>query len=781
MRLKTKQSIGVNALVEHLLRSGDLEHEFIGSHHAHDGIRAHQKIQKSRPDNYLPEVSISHMIETESMELIISGRIDGLFSDTEGVTIEEIKTTTRALDQIISTENPLHWGQLKTYGYLYAIENNLEHIGTQLTYYQIETGEVRELRQTFPMATLKRFFQDLVNRYLKWAEAISKLNRIRDESILRLEFPFKTYRSGQRRMAEGVYRAIKNNRQLIIQAATGIGKTIGVIFPAVKAMVDGFTEKIFYLTARSTGKAAAETTLGALRKNGLKIKSITLTAKDKICFRPQSACSGNECEYAKGFYDRLGSGLEEIFQQDDFTRGAVERNAMKYRLCPFEYSLELALWTDCIICDYNYAFDPRVSLKRFFQVKTNRYTFMIDEAHNLVERSREMYSSEIRKQALLDTRRLLRHDLPTVYKDMTRVNSWLIKARKKCQAAGNVLVEKEAPDDLYPLLRNFLFSAGKWLGLNVKTDYRQGLLELYHEVMGFLRIAAGYNESYATCLETVKNDLRLKLFCIDPSGHLKEAMKRSKASLFFSATMTPLNYFHKIFGCSESVQQIVIPSPFPSDNFCLLISESISTLYRERHKTKDDVVADILAMVKQKQGNYLLFFPSYQYMAMIHSLFLFRRPEVKTIIQASGMDKRERDDFLSMFVQENHETLVGFAVMGGVFGEGIDLIGNRLSGVVIVGVGLPGISPEREMIRKYFAKQNRSGFEYAYLYPGINRVLQAAGRVIRSENDRGIALLVDQRFSTFPYRNLLHREWNPIRIKEPGQIATAVKRFWVKQ
>ncbi|MDP7355136.1 MAG: ATP-dependent DNA helicase, partial [Desulfobacterales bacterium] len=666
----------------------------------------------------------------------------------------------------------------KTYGYLCAIENDLEHIGTRLTYYQIETGEVRELRQTFSMATLKRFFQDLVNRYLKWAEAISKLNRTRDESILCLEFPFKTYRSGQRRMAEGVYRAIKNNRQLIIQAATGIGKTIGVIFPATKAMVDGFTEKIFYLTARSTGKAAAETALGALRKKGLKIKSITLTAKDKICFRPQSACSGNECEYAKGFYDRLGSGLEEIFQQDDFTRGAVERNAMKYRLCPFEYSLELALWTDCIICDYNYAFDPRVSLKRFFQVQTNRYTFMIDEAHNLVERSRAMYSSEIRKQALLDTRRLLRHDLPTVYKNMTRVNSWLIKARKKCQAAGNVLVEKEAPDDLYPLLRNFLFSAGKWLGLNVKTDYRQGLLELYHEMMGFLRIAAGYNESYTTCLETVKNDLRLKLFCIDPSGHLKEAMKRSKASLFFSATMTPLNYFHKIFGCSETVQQIVIPSPFPSDNFCLLISESISTLYRDRHRTKDDVVADILAMVKQKQGNYLLFFPSYQYMAMIHSLFLSMQPEVKTIIQASGMGKRERDDFLAMFVHGNHKTLVGFAVMGGVFGEGIDLIGDRLSGVVIVGVGLPGISPEREIIRKYFEKQNRSGFEYAYLYPGINRVLQSAGRLIRSENDRGIALLVDQRFSTFPYRNLLHREWNPIRIKEPGQIATAVKRFW---
>jgi DNA excision repair protein ERCC-2 len=352
------------------------------------------------------------------------------------------------------------------------------------------------------------------------------------------------------------------------------------------------------------------------------------------------------------------------------------------------------------------------------------------------------------------------------------------KSEKKCQAAGNVLVEKEAPDDLYPLLRNFLFSAGKWLGLNVKTDYRQGLLELYREMMGFLRIAAGYNESYATCLETVKNDLRLKLFCIDPSGHLKEAMKRSKASLFFSATMTPLNYFHKIFGCSETVQQIVIPSPFPSDNFCLLISESISTLYRDRHRTKDDVVADILAMVKQKQGNYLLFFPSYQYMAMIHSLFLSMQPEVKTIIQTSGMGKRERDDFLSMFVHENHKTLVGFAVMGGVFGEGIDLIGDRLSGVVIVGVGLPGISPEREMIRKYFEKQNRSGFEYAYLYPGINRVLQAAGRLIRSENDRGIALLVDQRFSTFPYRNLLHREWNPIRIKEPGQIATAVKRFW---
>ncbi|MFQ5485489.1 MAG: DEAD/DEAH box helicase, partial [Desulfobacterales bacterium] len=415
--MKTKQTIGVNQLVEHILRSGDLEHDFIGSHHADKGIRAHQKIQKSRPGYYLPEVPVSHMVETESMELIIRGRIDGLFPDTEPVTIEEIKTTTRPLDQISSTENPLHWGQLKTYGYLYAIENRLDEIKLRLTYHQVETGEVKELQNTFSTSNLKLFFQDLIYRYLKWADAILKLNKIRDESIRRLEFPFKTYRPGQRRMAEAVYRAIKSDRQLIIQAATGIGKTIAAIFPAFKAMLAGFTEKIFYLTAKNTGKAATEKALGMLREKGLTVKSITLTAKDRICFRPQSACSGKECEYAKGFYDRLSWGLEEIFRQDDFTRRTVERYSEKYRLCPFEYSLELALWTDCIICDYNYAFDPLVSLKQFFQNNTKRYAFMIDEAHNLVERSREMYSSEIRKQALLDTRRLLRRDLPTVYRD----------------------------------------------------------------------------------------------------------------------------------------------------------------------------------------------------------------------------------------------------------------------------------------------------------------------------------------------------------------------------
>jgi DNA excision repair protein ERCC-2 len=776
--LKKELKIAVRDLAAHVLRSGDLKFEFLSATRPVEAIRIHQKIQQSRPDNYIAEVPISIQVESEMFILTIGGRIDGIYLESGGVLIEEIKTTTRNLDYFAQHKDPIHWGQLKCYAYIYAKLQKLSEVGTQLTYYQMDTGDTRKFKQHYTVDELEPFFQNLSADYLRWAETIVNWEVVRDESIRNLEFPYGEYRPGQREMAVGVYRTIKNGDQFLVQAATGIGKTMAAIFPAVKAIAEGLNAKVFYLTARTTGRIAAEKALDELRKRQLKLKSLTITAKDKICFKPDSACNPEECEYARGYFDRINVALKDLLGRDALTRQAVEQIAHDHQVCPFEFSLELALWADCIICDYNYAFDPRVFLRRFFQEDSDDYTFLIDEAHNLVDRSREMFSAEIFKQPLLDIRRAIRHELPRIYKSLGKINSWMVRARKKCDENGRVRHEKEPPAELIPMLRSFLKVTERWLLRNIKASFREELLDLFFVISGFVRVAEQYDESYVTCFETIKKDLKIKLFCIDPSVQLENALNRCNAAVFFSATMTPMAYFKKILGCSDKAAGLILPSPFACENFTLFISDNVSTLYRHRERTKHEVSRVISTMVNQKKGNYLLFFPSYEYMMMVYGSFKSDCPDSEIILQSPGMSEPERDDFIDRFGRENSRTMVGFAVMGGIFGEGIDLVGERLSGAVVVGVGLPGISPEKELIRDYFTNTHNAGFEYAYQYPGINRVLQAAGRVIRTETDRGVVLLIDQRYATYRYRSLFPAEWRPVRVQSHEKFADDLKRFW---
>ncbi len=776
--MKKVLKIAVRDLVAYVLRSGDLAFEFLSSTRPIEGIRIHQKIQQSRPEGYQSEVAVSHNVETELFTLVIGGRIDGIQVTPNRIVIEEIKTTARSLDHFEHHEDAAHWGQLKSYAYIYAKNQNLPELDARLTYYQVDTGQIINFQKHFTLAELESFFQDLVARYLQWAQTIVRWQRLRDTSIGRLEFPFPDYRPGQREMAVGVYRTIKNRSQLLVQAATGIGKTMAAVFSTVKALGEDLSTKIFYLTARTTGRIAAEKALDELRKKDLRLKSLTITAKEKICFNPDASCNPDECEFARGHFDRLNGALADIFLQDAFTREAVEQAARSHRICPFEFSLELSLWAECIICDYNYAFDPRVYLRRFFLEETGDFTFLIDEAHNLVDRSREMFSAELFKQPLLDVRRAVRGELSGVYKSLGKINAWMIKAGKKSDAAAPVWHEKEPPETLLPLLRRFLRITEHWLSRNLKPSFREDLLNLYFKISGFMRVAEQYDDSYATCYEKIKKDLKLKLFCIDPSIGLKNALNRCMAAIFFSATMTPMAYFQKILGCNASAAQLILTSPFPAENLGLFISNRLSTLYRQRQSTKQHISRAICTFVNQKKGNYLIFFPSYEYMRLILDTFNSDCPDRETIVQTPAMSERERDEFLKRFSRDNPVSLLGFAVMGGIFGEGIDLVGERLSGAVVVGVGLPGISLERELVREYFAATLNAGFEFAYQYPGINRVLQAAGRVIRSETDRGAVLLIDQRYATYRYRSLLLPEWTPIQVKNQEQFAGELQKFW---
>ena len=773
-----EQRVSVRDLVSHLFSTGDLVHAITGSGRLIKAIRAHQKIQGRRPAGYQAEVAVSHTVGSSPIKLTIGGRIDGVWPTDEGILIEEIKTTTQPLESVTKKQNPLHWGQLKCYAYIYAAAQGLETIKGQLTYYHIETGQTFEYSQVFDFNTLTDFFNDLVSNYLIWADAITGWQARRNRAIHETPFPYSQYRSGQRQIAVAVFRSIRDETHLMVQAATGIGKTMAVLFPAIKAMAEGLTEKIFYLTARTTGRLAAENTLNILRENGLALKSLTLTAKDKICFEPDAACHPEECSFAKGYYDRYRTAVEVAFKQDVLTRIDIENICRQFDICPFAFSLALVKWVDVIICDYNYAFDARVSLKELFDEQKQSHTFLVDEAHNLVDRSREMFSATLIKQPFLTVRRMFKGKLPELHRQMGQINRWFLKNRKQGGDIPAPRLEISAPGGLVAILWAFIREVDRWLAKNMKTAYREPLLELYFNVTNFLRVIETYDDRYVTCYEPKGRDFEVTLFCIDPSFHLATALKRSHSAVFFSATLTPMDYFIDLFGSGENTSRLIMPSPFPPQNRCVIICTRISTRYRTRTQTRPAVLTAIETILDAKPGNYLFFFPSYEYMQDVYASFDQTGSGAAVKAQVPNMAETEREKFIGHFSRKKSGSRIAFAVMGGIFGEGIDLAGDRLNGVAIVGVGLPAISWQRELVRDYYHRKTGLGYEYAYIYPGINRVLQAAGRVIRSEEDIGIILLVDDRFNTSPYRDLLPKEWKPAKALDADEIRELLMNFW---
>jgi DNA excision repair protein ERCC-2 len=564
----------------------------------------------------------------------------------------------------------------------------------------------------------------------------------------------------------------------MIQAATGIGKTMGVIFPAIKALGERLADKIVFLTARTTGRLAAESALDILRRNGLRLRSVTVTAKDKICFYPDSRCVPDECDCAKGHFDRINDALHAGSAKNGLTRVVIEKVARAHRVCPFELSLELVNWADCVICDYNYAFAPGVLLQRLFGDENGAHAVLVDEAHNLVDRSREMFSAQLAKRPILALRRVIKDVLPGVYRSLGRLNAWMAAMRRRCHESGGSIIEEALDQPLIERLRDFLRRSEKWLALNQQTDFRDHVLELYFEVSRFVKISEQCDASYAVIFEAINDDLRTKLYCIDPAKQLRAAWQRCQSAVLFSATLTPVGYFQTLLGCRDDTSALNLPSAFRPSNLAVFVADRITTLYHARESSSSAVVQAILGLIAQRKGHYLIFFPSYVYMQMIHQNFITKCPDLEVVTQTAGMTEEQRVTFLDRFNEKVTQTLVGFVVMGGIFAEGIDLQGDCLAGAVIVGVGLPGISLERNLIRDYFDKKNRNGFEFAYQYPGINRVLQAAGRVIRSEKDQGVVLLIDRRYRESRYRNLLPISWQLTRIDDSGAFGRKVQAFW---
>jgi DNA excision repair protein ERCC-2 len=780
--------VSVRSLVEFVLQAGDLTPGgFQRRDRAQLGTQGHKRVQRSRPDGYESEVEISYQVEGTDHPLMVQGRIDGVYIDQDPVIIEEIKTTTLSLDLVSEHHNPLHWAQAQCYAYMYARQSDLSEVSIQLTYYHLDSQAEKTFQRHFTLAELDAFFHDLITPYLAWFRKIWVWQARRNRSIQQLDFPYTAYRPGQREMAVEVYRTIRASDRLYVQSPTGVGKTIAALFPSVKALGQGLAAKIFYLTAKTPGRLVAEKTLDDLRQAGLDLISVTLTAKDKICFCPPAICDPELCVFARDYFGKVKKALEEIDRVQAFTRPVIEQIARQYQICPFEFSLDLALWVDCIICDYNYAFDPRVYLHRFFDFDTEAYIFLIDEAHNLPDRARAMYSAELDKKTVLALQRTLKPHLPELAKKLSAINKILLELRKACQAEGKgALVQHEPPDKLLKAIREFNQKAEDWLVLNQAAEFRQELLEFYFTCSSYLRTAEYFDTFYVSYFERQgQAGLKAKLFCLDPAPMLAARLERSQATIFFSATLLPLDYFMKLLTGAANHPRRIFQSPFPTDNVSLLVHSGISTKYAQRADSYADIAAAIDTICNAHVGNYLVYFPSYAYLAAVLELLKERLPERqlppgwRLLVQDRGMTEEAREDFLAQFSAGNQETLVGLAVMGGIFGEGIDLVGERLIGAIVVGVGVPQVCLENDLIKDYFDRKNGSGFAYAYQYPGFNRVLQATGRVIRTETDRGIIVLIEERFTQARYRHLFPAHWRGFHVvQNNSEIKEKLARFW---
>ncbi len=775
-----KQTISVRNLVEFIDRSGSLDLRFSGRSSALEGTKTHQYIQGQMDDDYESEVMLKTTLMLEGVELTVQGRADGIFPDGDIMMVDEIKSSTRELSEIDDAGVPVHWAQGKCYAYILALDKEAQaedKYGVQLTYVKQHTYETKRITEILTFAQLEEFFHDTLQRYVRWLYERRDWLRCRDTSIKAAEFPFKNYRKGQRELSVAIYQTVRSGQRGFYQAPTGIGKTMSSLFPGIKALGQGLADRIFYLTAKTITRSVAQNTADILEKKGIRVRRLTLTAKDKICFEKDSACNPDECLYAKGHFDRVNEAMWDIMGSSDaWGRELIEEVSYAHKVCPFEFALDLALWADVIICDYNYAFDPRVYLKRFFDESSDNYLFLVDEAHNLVDRAREMYSADLSKEKVMHVKKSIPKWNLEMIKSLERMNKVFLAWKKDCEEKGHH-VDDNPPDDMYPPIRKFMELAEDWLLENQSAESYEDVLDLYFDSMRFMRIYEIYDDCYITLYEKTGKDVRVRMYCIDPSFNLSEKLKNAKSAIFFSATLTPLKYYRRILGGFEDDPIRAFDSPFDPNRRLMMLSKGISTRLKDREKSMDRLVEYIEHFIEGHKGNYIIFFPSYKYLNTVYEYLEERMPNTDFILQTTEMSEQERDDFLNEFQPDREETLVALCVLGGIFSEGIDLLGNRLTGVSVVGVGLPTVSLENDLIRKYFDQEEGAGFAFAYAFPGINKVMQAVGRLIRSEEDSGLILLLDDRYMNRYYKNMLPHDWNP-QLLEHNEMKNQVDKFW---
>lgn len=816
-------SISVRNLVEFLMRSGDIDNRRSTAPEdaMQEGSRIHRMLQKKAGSDYQAEVVLKYQYHTEKYDICIEGRADGIIGgltadliaeeelfcgekksiEYHPVVIDEIKGTFKELHKVLEPM-PVHLAQAKCYAYFYAEKNDMPWIRVRITYCNIDTEVTKYFLFEYSLEELKEWFGQLMADYQKWADYSYEWDMVKQTSIKQLSFPFE-YREGQKNLITYVYQTIYHKKKLFIEAPTGVGKTISTVFPAVKAVGEGLAEKIFYLTAKTITRTVAEETFDLLRKNGLLLKTIILTAKEKMCFQEEVLCNPVACSYAKGHFDRINDAMFDLLHHEvGFTREIVEQYARKYQVCPFEMSLDMSLFSDGIICDYNYVFDPHVYLRRFFGENTKQnYIFLVDEAHNLLDRGREMYSAVLKKEEFLALKKKVYELEPKMGRALERCNQEMLALKKECE---NYL-ELDSVEALVATLNRLSSILEKYLEEHQESSIREDILQFYFVLSHFLFIYEKTDENYVIYSEMQPDgSFIVKLFCVNPATNLKECMKRSRSSILFSATLLPIQYYKNLLGGDTEDYEVYAESVFDPARRHLIIAKDVTSKYSRRKQSEYNRIASYIKQItNQKCGNYIIFFPSYAFLREVYGTYsqnYMENEKEECILQEEFMDEIAREDFLLRFTDSwNHEiaevdfgveikmeveielqekSLLGFCVMGGIFSEGIDLKNDRLIGAIIVGTGIPQVCNEREIMSRFFSTEVDQGFYYAYQYPGMNKVAQAAGRVIRTSQDVGIVALLDERFLQKSYQKMFPKEWSQYYQVSLEEIADNVKKFW---
>lgn len=770
-----KKKIGVKEIAQFLYSGGDLTNEFFVNKSNIEGHNAHVYLQNKYNQDSLSEVFVKTTVEKGEYELIINGFIDGVLKENNKTVLEEIKSTKLALDEISLEYHLEYLAQLKLYGYLYCLMNNLLSIDLRLTYIELVEYKTKSFDLTLDIGVLEKFFFDSVDKYFDWILLLEEAATNKLKTIAQIKFPFPNMRSGQRDLMKACFYTMSHNEILYAVAPTGIGKTMATLFSSLKTLKNP-EDKLFYLTAKGMGKSVAVESVRKLSEQGLKMKTLVLTSKSKSCLNDKKNCDPEKCPYAKGFFDRLRAATEEIFQEHYlFELPVIEKYALKYTICSFEFALHLSYFCDLVIADYNYVFDPKAHLIRYFDDDTYQPKILVDEAHNLITRSKDMYSSSINTEVLKSLRKNLNGIKPSVRSDISKVISIIEEYEEKLMP-GLVFYNAFMDDNLYTNLKRICTKCEIVFSDNKEFKNRDEALENYFSVRDFVIIAEYYSEAHRFIVKKVQDTFTVTIQCMDASTFIIDRIKkRCFGVVFFSATMFPIEYHMDLLTQKEG-KYLVLPSPFEPDHLKLIVADHVSTKYRDREKSIDDIAAIIETLAKSKKGNYIVFFPSYQYIDLLKDYLVDM--DFDLIIQKPNMSDNEREDTFNLF-QNSTRTQVALFVMGGVFSEGMDYIGDLLSGVIIVGVGLPMVNIENNILKEYFDNKYENGFDYAYTYPGFNKVVQAAGRVIRTENDRGVVILIDERFRYRLYQNLMPQEWNHrVRITTESGIEKELNRFW---
>ncbi len=838
--LKAEFKISVRELVEFLLRHGDLDDAVSAQGQAaamQEGTRVHKALQKKGGPYYQSEQPLSHRVEMDGYNVLLEGRADGIMEQDGNVTIDEIKTTSGKVEEMEAPEE-VHLAQAKCYAYIYALDNGLEKIRVRMTYVHVDPFTEKEkkpqafvpryFRYGFSFPELSEWFEELISSLSKWTGYLFSWTKARDGSIRQLSFPYP-YRKGQKRLAEDVYRTILRKKILFLQAPTGVGKTLAVLFPSIKAMGEGLCSRIFYLAAKNVTAKAAQEAFSLLHGGGLKMKYVLLTAKEKICPMEKTACNPASCPRAKGHFDRVNDALYFMLTgqgAESYGRQQVLEAAEQFDVCPFELSLDLTDWTDAAICDYNYVFDPQAKLKRFFsEGKKGSYLYLVDEAHNLVDRAREMYSAQLCKEDFLAVKKILKPLTKKAGRSLDRCNQWMLEKKKEsdglaCQKDIDQMVfdVMQLSSQLDEVLRTFPSFEG-----------REEVLQLYFSLREFLQASSLLDENYTVFTRTLPDGrFILKLFCANPSRNLQECYDSGVSTILFSATLIPVNYYKRQLCLEEDPYAVYAQTPFTKGQKTLLVASDVSSRYKERGpETYGKAAAYLELMVEGREGNYIAFFPSYKVLREVYGSFCRRChiPEdglakdglskhglskdasskygfskgglsddglpgdragrtshgmlVRTALQEEDMGQSQREGFLEKFSDPPREgSFLAFCVLGGVFSEGINLDGDKLVGTAIFGTGLPQVSEERDLLKDYYDQNGGDGFRYAYLYPGLNKVFQAAGRVIRTSKDRGVILLLDRRFLQRECRDCFPREWEGYQACTLDTAAGLIRNFW---